>query len=285
LKRSDMSYQGYDCMAIAVDGGVATVVIDHPPINLFDTALMVEMDRLRKQLRDDEAVRVMVFRSANPDFFIAHADVELIRRLPAQPEVKPTELGFFYGIVEGFRTMPKVSIGQIEGRAGGGGSEFLISLDMRFAAVGRAILSQPEVALGIIPGGGATQRLPRLMGRGRALEAILGARDFDAREAERTGWVNSALPADEIGPFVDGLARRIASFPSETIALAKEAVAAAEPCPVQGLLEESHCFQRSLATRGAVERMARFLEIGGQTVEGERRLQDLIDDMATPPGS
>ncbi len=278
-----MSYQGYDCIEIAVADGVATVVIDHPPINLFDARLMVEMDRLRTEIAEDDAVRVVVFRSANPDFFIAHADVDLIRKLPLDAAEKPTELSFFYVLVEGFRTLPKVSIGQIEGRARGGGSEFLASLDMRFAAEGRAILAQPEVALGIIPGGGGTQRLPRLMGRGRALEAILGARDFDAHEAERYGWVNRALPADEIGPFVEGLARRIASLPAEAVALAKEAVSAAEPSPVPGLLTEAHCFQRSLATQAAMERMAQFLEIGGQTVECELRIQDLIDSMAAPP--
>jgi len=112
--------------------------------------------------------------------------------------------------------------------ARGGGSEFVLSLDMRFGALGRAVLAQPEVALGIIPGGSGTQRLPRLVGRGRALEIILGCDDVPADLAERYGYLNRALPTAELGPFVERLAFRIASFPAEAIALAKASVAAAE---------------------------------------------------------
>src|SRR6185369_6152457 len=207
--------------------------------------------------------------SANPDFFIAHADVTLIQQLPRQVTTKPTRLGPFHAMVERFRTMPKATIGKIEGRARGGGSELLLSLDMRFAALGRAVLSQPEVALGIIPGGSGTQRLPRLVGRARALEIVLGCDDIPADLAERWGYVNRALPPAELGPFVDRLARRIASFPPEAIALAKASVNAAELPTFDGLLEEAHAFNRSLATNAASARMARFLELGGQTRDVE----------------
>ena len=122
-----------------------------------------------------------------------------------------------------FRTMPKATIAKIEGICRGGGSEFALACDMRFAAIGRAVLGQPEVALGIIPGGGGSVRLPRLVGRGRALEIVLGCGDFDAVAAERYGYVNRALSENEIGPFVDKLARRIASFPAAAIRLGKEA--------------------------------------------------------------
>src|SRR5205807_4476462 len=137
------------------------------------------------------------------------------------------------------------------------GSEFLLSLDMRFGAIGRAILSQPEVAIGIIPGGSGTQRLPRLVGRSRALEIVLGCEDFPAELAERYGYLNRALPAAELGPFVERLARRLASFPAEAIALAKASVNAAELPTVEGLLEEAHYFNQSMATRAAQERMQR----------------------------
>src|SRR6185369_8934624 len=176
-------------------------------------------------------------------------------------------LGLFHAMVDRFRTMPKATIGKIEGRARGGGSEFLLSLDMRFAALGRAVLAQPEVALGIIPGGSGTQRLPRLVGRARALEIVLGCDDIPADLAERWGYVNRALPPAELGPFVDRLAHRIASFPAEAIALAKASVNAAELPTIEGLLEETHNFNRSLATDAAPARMARFLELGGQTRE------------------
>ena len=271
-----MAYDGYECLRITVDGGVAWVTIDHPPLNLFDLALIQEMDRVGRELEADPAVRVAVFQSANPDFFIAHADVALIQTLPTTPPPRPKRLGLFHAMVDRFRTMPKATIGKIEGIARGGGSEFLLSLDMRFAALGRAVLAQPEVALGIIPGGSGTQRLPRLVGRGRALEIVLGCDDFPADVAERYGYVNRALPPAELGPFVERLAHRIASFPAEAIALAKTAIAAAEPSPVDGLLEEADCFNRSLATAAAQERMTRFLAAGGQTPAVERELGVLV---------
>jgi enoyl-CoA hydratase/carnithine racemase len=272
-----MAYDGYECLRIRCECGVAFVTIDHPPINLFDLALIQEMDRVGRELEADGAVRVVVLDSANPDFFVAHADVTLIQRLPRGALPKPTELGVFHAMVDRFRTMPKATIAKLEGRARGGGSELVLSLDMRFAALGRAVLSQPEVALGIIPGGSGTQRLPRLVGRARALEIILGCDDVPADLAERYGYVNRALPAHELGPFVERLAFRIASFPAEAIALAKTAVDAAELSIREGLLEEAHCFNQTLATAAAERRMARFLARGGQTPEVERDLAALID--------
>lgn len=264
-----MPYENYTCLKIRTDRGVAFVTIDHPPINLLDAPLIQDLDRIGQELEGDKSVRAVVFRSADPDFFIAHADVKLIQLLPTTPGPKPTVLGAFHQMVERFRTMPKATIGMLEGRARGGGSEFLLSLDMRFGALGRAILGQPEVAVGIIPGGSGTQRLPRLLGRGRALEVILGCEDFPADVAERYGYINRALPPKELAPFVERLAYRIASFPAEAIALAKTAVAAAELPTVEGLLEEAHCFAQTLATEGAKTRMAKFLELGGQTREVE----------------
>jgi enoyl-CoA hydratase/carnithine racemase len=231
------------------------------------------MDRVGREIEADPAVRVVVFDSADPEFFIAHADVDLILQLPDDvPAISGDPSGFFHVMVDRFRTMPKVSIGQVEGRARGGGSEFLLSLDMRFAAIGRAIFSQPEVALGILPGGGGTQRLPRLCGRARAAEIIFGCEDFDAELAERYGWVNRALPPGELAPFVDRLARRIASFPPEAIALAKQGINTAEPPVTEGLLEEAHLFNRLLATDDAKAAMKAFMEAGGQTRELELAL-------------
>ncbi len=275
-----MAYDDYRCLKIRCERGVAWVTIDHPPINLLDLELIQELDRIGRDLEDDAEVRVAVFQSADPDFFIAHADVNLILALPEQVPPPTTSLGLFHQMVERFRTMPKATIGKIEGRARGGGSEFLLSLDMRFAARGKAILSQPEVSVGIIPGGSGTQRLPRLVGRGRALEIILGCEDFPAELAERYGYVNRALASEELGPFVERLADRIASFPTEAIALAKQAATAAEAATVDGLLEEEHCFMRSVASKEARERMRLFLEMGGQTREVELALGDLTSKVS-----
>jgi len=264
-----MAYENYKCFKVKIDHGVAFVTIDHPPINLLDLEMMKEMNRIGKQLEEDSDIRVIVFQSADPDFFIAHADVNFILQLPKTIPPKATTIEGFHKIVDRFRTMRKVTIGKIEGRARGGGSEFLLSLDMRFGAIGRAVLSQPELTVGIIPGGGGTQRLPRLMGRGRALEVILGCVDFSAELAEQYGYINRAFPPDELTPFVEKLAYRIASFPAEAIALAKAAVDAEELSTIGGLIEEAHYFNQSVATVAAQKRMAKFMEIGGQTREVE----------------
>ena len=264
-----MHTDGYQTLKVRTDDGIANATIDHPPINLFDGAMIVEMDRFSREAEADDDVRVVVVDSANPDFFIAHADVGLILQLPQEEQAKPTELPLFTAMIDRFRTMPKASIAVIEGRARGGGSELVLGMDMRFAARGRAVLAQPEVAVGIIPGGGGTQRLPPLVGRGRALEVILGCGDIDAETAERWGYVNRALEPDELHPFVDALARRIAAFPPDAIAHAKAAVAAATPDPLPGLLEEAHRFNQTLALEETRARMEGFLAAGGQTHEFE----------------
>jgi enoyl-CoA hydratase/carnithine racemase len=263
-----MPYDDYRALRVEVEAGVARVTFDHPPLNLLDATLIGELIRLGPELERDSDVRVVVLQSADPEFFIAHADVALIERLPqdAPPTAEPS---LFQQMVERFRTMPKATIALIEGYCRGGGSELALSCDMRFAALGKAVLGQPEVALGILPGGSGTQRLPRLCGRGRALEIVLGCEDFPADLAERYGWVNRALPPHELGPFVERLAARIASFPAEAISEAKAALLAGEPPWQAGLVAETDAFNRLLALPEARARMQGFLAAGGQTRELE----------------
>jgi len=271
-----MEYQGYRALRIAVDRGVASVTIDNGPINLLDWALIEELDRAGRELEGDGDVKVVVLQSANPDFFIAHADVTLIQQLPGSVPPRTDKLGAFHAMVDRFRTMPKATIAKIEGRCRGGGSELALSCDMRFAALGRAVLGQPEVGIGIIPGGSGSVRLPRLLGRGRALEIILGCGDFPADVAERYGYVNRALPAGEITQFVTSLARRIAGFPAETIALAKQAVAMADVGLEDDLVREEALFLESVHTGSARRRMAAALAAGMQTPVMERCCFDHI---------
>ena len=218
-----MRYSDYKCFRLGFDSGVAFVSIDHPPINLLDEVLSPELDKLGRELEADESVRVVILQSALPDFFIAHSG---LGRVAAAPETVSQTRSFRLTqmIGERFRNMPKVTIAKIEGRARGGGNEIALAVDMCFAATGKAVFSNPEVAIGLVPGGGSTQRLPRLVGRGRALEVLLGCNDFSAELAERYGYINRALPPDELTPFVEKLARRIASFPAHAIAHAKTAV-------------------------------------------------------------
>ena len=265
-----MRYENYTALRVTVADGIARVVIDHPPINLFDVALITEMDRVGRALETDPDVRVVVVTSADPDFFIAHADVNLILRLPAS-DAPASEPSFFQAMVDRFRTMPKATIAVLEGVCRGGGSELALSMDMRFAALGRALLGQPEVAVGIIPGGSGTQRLPRLVGRSRALEIALGCDDFPADLAERYGYVNRALAPDALGPFVDRLAQRIASFPAEAIAHAKASVLAADTGVREGLIAEARAFETCAALPEARRRMEAFLAMGGQTRELESK--------------
>jgi enoyl-CoA hydratase/carnithine racemase len=277
-----VGYEGYEKLHVTVEGGIATVTIENPPINLLDRVLFLDLQRAATQLSDDGNVRVVILRSATPGFFIAHFDVGLILRIPAdRPE--PTELNEFHVMCELFRTMPKATIAVVEGRAGGGGSELALSCDLRFAALETAVFNQPEVALGIIPGGSGTQRLARLVGRSRALEVVLGCDDVDAEQAERWGWVNRALPADELWTFVARLAGRIASFPSHAVAEAKACVLRAEKDVVADLVAESAAFSRTLRGPGTRDAMERFLSSGGQTVEGERRLGELAGELGTIP--
>ena len=223
-----MTDDGYAALRMTIGGGIARVTIDHPPLNLLDATLLEDLDAAGRALAADDDVRVVVVDSADPEFFIAHADVRgMVGRGDAHAE-RRERLSRFAEMTERWRTMPKATIAVIAGRARGGGSAFALALDMRFAARETAVLAQPEVGLGIPPGGGATQRLPRLAGRGRALEVILGGEDFDADTAERYGWINRALPAAELDPFVDRLAARIASFPAPAVAAAKAAVLGSE---------------------------------------------------------
>jgi enoyl-CoA hydratase/carnithine racemase len=273
-----MGHDGYQTLRIAVSGGIATVTIDNPPINLFDQTLYADMRRAASELRDDRDVRVVVLCSSTPGFFIAHFDVGLILRIPTDLPA-PTELNDFHLMCETFRTMPKATIAVVEGRAGGGGSELALSCDMRFADLDGAIFNQPEVALGIIPGGSGTQRLSRLVGRSRTLEIVLGCDDVDAAQAERWGWINRALPSAELWPFVNRLAARIASFPPHAVAAAKASVLRAEKEIEADLLAEGEAFNGTLGGPGTRTAMERFLASGGQTVAGEQRLGELAGEL------
>jgi enoyl-CoA hydratase/carnithine racemase len=278
-----MAYE-YDHLAVEVAGRLATVTIDNPPINLITRDLFRELVNLSETLQADRELSVVVVRSANPDFFIAHFDVESILSFPGGPDAAEAQKSFevnpFHAMCERFRTMDKVTIAQIEGRVGGGGSELAASMDMRFGVRGKTKINQMEVPIGILPGGTGTQRLPRLMGRGRAMEVILGGDDLDAETAERWGYLNRIFEADQIGPFVDKLARRIAGFPVESVRLGKQAVNEYEQPLAQGLANESYLFQRLLRTENSQKFMKAFLEKGGQTHDGEMRVGELNGELA-----
>ena len=194
--------------------GLWTITFNNPPINIFVPATIVELGAIMTDLEADPSVKVVVFQSANPDFFVAHLDVA---KAAAQPEA----LGLWRDFVLRLSSAPVVSIAKLRGRNRGIGNEFALACDMRFASRQNAVFGNPEVGVGLIPGGGALEWLPRLVGRSRALEFVLSADDFDADIAERYGWVNRTLDDDALDSFVDTLVRRLASFDRETLGAAK----------------------------------------------------------------
>lgn len=277
-----MTSPDFTKLRISQEGGVATVAIANPPVNVLDVALMGEIQCFLASVRDDEQTRVIVFESADPEFFIAHVDMTLVDQPDAFDELARHALDGlnpFQAFGELLRAQPQVTIVKLAGLARGGGAEFVAAADMAFAAKGRAGLAQCEALMGITPGGGATQYLGLRMTRGRALEVLLGADLFDAKAAERYGWVNRALPADEIDAFVDRLAQQIAALPPGVIAAAK---AALPPADLREGFVREHAAWESLFARPVAERLIRGgLRAGAQTREGERDLEVLLHNQAT----
>lgn len=271
-----MEPHDYKTLKISKRQGIVSVTINNPPLNLLDSIMLADLDHLSLSLMSDKEAKVVLFDSANPDFFIAHADLNMFSPDAPPPAPRPTESA--NEIFGRFQTLPQATIGIIEGRAIGGGAEFLMALDMNFAAKGKAILGLFEVAIGAIPGAGGTQRLPRLMGRARALEAILGCDEFNAEIAEKYGWVNQSFASNELRPYVDNLAKRIASFPIESIREAKRAVNASENPLEAGIEAEAEaqirCFQERANKPSP---MQRFMELGGQDPLFERhKMRDTL---------
>jgi len=262
-----------------VTAGVAEVVIDHPPSNLVDGPFVGALMDVLDWLEGDDGARVVVFSSADPDFFLMHGDVHGILAIPPGPHEPALEPNVAAALFERLHRSSLVSIGVVDGAARGGGAEFLTALDLRFGSE-RAVLSQPEVAMGILPGAGGTARLPHLLGRGRALEVILSGRDVDAEEAARIGWLDAVYPGAALGGIVRELAARIASMPPASVAAVKRVVDRSLASFDDGLVAETDAFGALTAGGLHVVRMERFLEAGGQTREGEvARWDTLLDAM------
>jgi enoyl-CoA hydratase/carnithine racemase len=272
----------YQTLSTVFKAGILTVTISNPPINVMTLELYQELVAFTAEVAVDERVKVVVFQSADPDFFIAHFDIELILTFPTDKPAKISEqLSDFHLMCERLRMMPKATIVKIAGRAGGGGNEFCSACDMRFGIRDITRINQMEVPLGILPGGSGTQHLPRLMGRGRAMEVILGGDDLDAETAEKWGYLNRIFDSSaELDEFVDQLANRIALWPANAIALAKASVLNSELPIEEGLKQEAYLFQQTLRLSEAQQNMKNALQIGAQTREGELRINELVVEVA-----
>src|SRR6266446_5883583 len=270
--------QTFETLTVSNEGAVLFAEIAAPPMNLLGPELVRDLVSLIQRAEADETVQVLVFKSADPDYFISHVDVTRIKenrdaaaRLNGDPSI-----GQLYRHLSASRL---VSIAQIEGRVRGVGSEFILACDMRFAARESAIFGQFEPSFGVIPGAGGAQHLARLMGRGRALEVMLSAQDYDADLAERYGWINRALPAGELDDFVRRLALRIGSFPAMGHAVVKERVNAIALPSVEDIRRDSDLFLEGTRSSEFQELTRIAFEKGFQTREAEMKLGQLVGDL------
>src|SRR5260221_2677288 len=239
------------------------VVFDYPPFNIVDADIFRSLQDLLIRMDTSQNLRVVVFESAIPDFFLAHFD--LTGKIGnVTTAVGRSGLPILTDTFVRLTKSPVTSIAKIRGCARGACSEFVLACDMRFASREKAVLGQPEVAVGLHPGGGGTERLPHLVGRGRALEIILGGNDFDGETAERYGYVNRALPDSELDGFVDAFARRLASFDRAAIAAAKRLVNKVTLPSSDRLLDALISFQAALSWPEAQRRVRALLERGLQ---------------------
>ena len=275
-----MSTIVFETLRVHTEGGVLFAEIAAPPMNLLGPELVRDLVSLIQQAEADDAVQVVVFRSADPDYFISHVDVTKISEYRAEA-AKLTGEASIALLFRYLSASPLVSIAQIEGRVRGAGSEFVLACDMRFAARETAIFGQFEPSLGVIPGGGAAQHLTRLMGRARALEVMLSAEDYDADLAARYGWINRALPAGELSDFVRSLAHRIAGFPAAGQAVVKDRVNAIALAPVEDFRRDSDLFGEGVRTPEAQRQIGAALEHGLQTRDAELALASVLGDLAT----
>jgi enoyl-CoA hydratase/carnithine racemase len=251
-------------------------VFDYPPFNILDATIFQALQDLLVRMERTESLRVVVFESAIPDFYLAHFDLTG-KTGNITTAVGPTGLPILMDTFVRLTKCPVASIAKIRGCVRGGSSEFVLACDMRFASRENTRLGHPEVGVGVHPGGGGTERLPHLVGRGRALEIILSANDFDGETAERYGYVNRSLPDAELDVFVDSLARRIASFDRPAIAAAKRLVNEVSLPPADRLLDAITSFGNALTWPETLQRVQAVLKLGLQRdTEFEKRWPEVL---------
>lgn len=239
------------------------MTLNNPPLNLFDPEMLDELVSLVDDLERDGQVNVVVFDSAVPDYFMAHLDVARADEFSRRPG--PTGLPPWPDVALRLERAPFVTVGVLRGRARGVGSEFLLAMDVRFASREKAVLGQLEVGTGLFPGGGGLERLPKLIGRARAIEVITGADDFDADNAAAYGWVNHSIADAELEAFVERFATRLAGFDRRAIATAKQIINQRTGLPEPADLAATEAkFLEALTLPDVQARLLRLFELGFQ---------------------
>lgn len=217
-----------------VSPAVATITFGSGPAGLVVGSMVQRLSEILEDLNHDSELRVLVFDSNVPDFFLNHFDLAQLGSFPGFDEA--AGISTWTKITLQLSRAPYISVAKIRGRTRGGGNELALALDLRYASMEKALFGQPEVGTAVVPGGGGTERLPRTIGRDRALEVILTSSDYDAATAEKWGWVTRALPDAELDDFVDGIVSRLATFDRIALATAKRMVNRATLPPEQDLI-------------------------------------------------
>ncbi|MEM7697558.1 MAG: enoyl-CoA hydratase/isomerase family protein [Verrucomicrobiota bacterium] len=274
-----MSESTYTTFRTRRDGAILTVTIDFPPVNLQGAEMLADLDALASSLENDSETKVVIFESAHPEIWVCHYDTKDLKEMSTEAVSRgEVELLDLERVLERISRVPQATIAKIEGFARGGGHEFALACDMRFAARGKYKIMQMEVGMGILPCGGGASRMARQAGLGRALEIVLSARDFDADEAEAYGIINRALDPEEIGPYVDKLAQRIATFPAASINACKQAVYESIDKPIEEALRaEAYWLYQATSQTPAIKRFTIADEKGMQLeMENQRNWNDLV---------
>ncbi|WP_120497396.1 enoyl-CoA hydratase/isomerase family protein [Kiloniella sp. EL199] len=277
-----MTYEGYTTFNVSLAQAVATITFDYPPVNIQGIPMLDDLNRLAEKLEKDRSVKVVVFQSAHPEIFVAHADTNFLKDMSTEAVSRDqVECLYLQDVLQRISMLPQATIAKVEGFARGGGHEFMLACDMRFAAKGKAKFMQMEVGMGILPCGGGASRMARQVGLGRALEIILSARDFDAEQAEAYGTINKALDADAIGPYVEELAIRIAQFPAESIEACKRTVYASVDLPIEDALkEEAYWLYQSMSKTPAQKRFQYADDNSAQNeMDNQRNWDQLVLDI------
>lgn len=274
-----MAYQGYTTFKAQAEDGILTVTFDFGTVNVQGQEMLADLNGLAMRLERARDIKVVVFQSANPEIWVCHYDTNLLKDMSTEAvsreEAKLLDLQV---VLERISKLPQATIAKLEGFARGGGHEFALACDMRFAARGKYKFMQMEVGMGILPCGGGASRMARQVGLGRALEIVLSARDFDADEAEAYGTINKALEPDEIGEYVDTLAKRISKFPAESINACKQAVYESIDKPIdEALKAEAYWLYQATSKTPAVKRFQIADEQGLEhDMENQRNWETLV---------
>ncbi|EAP77567.1 enoyl-CoA hydratase/isomerase family protein [Roseovarius nubinhibens] len=274
-----MKYENFQTFTVDVTEAIATVTFDFGSVNVQGQEMLADLNSLAMRLERDRAVKVVVFQSANPEIWVCHYDTELLKDMSQEPVSRDeAELLDLQAVCERISKVPQATIAKLEGFARGGGHELALALDMRFAARGKFKFMQMEVGMGILPCGGGASRMARQTGLGKAMEIILSAQDYDADDAERLGTINKALDPDEIGPYVDALAHRIAQFPAASINACKQMVYESIDTPIaEALKAEAYWLYQATSKTPAIKRFTIADDQGLEhDIENQRNWGDLV---------